>query len=501
MKRLVAVFICFALLCCAVPVGQADKVSVETSMRELADRVFAQCLANSGRETFQGHCGNYVSHQMVALGINAWRSSRNGNEYYDYYSSLRKTSGGYYPKAYSALEYPLEAALNYITGNGTKDVRNVMVGFQWTNTEAGAKYGHVVMIYGIYDGVVYFSESYPIYLKGEHLEGELVKCSIAEFARYYGAWTEYEGLVVFGGKTFLDSCEMLGTNLILQTRYDTTLRTEPCMVGENACELVRQVAAGERLHAIAVLKNPQGHSYYRLADGTYVAANAVGAVRFNGEDMYIENLVIPARAAVGEEIELSGTVKNRYARAATLSVSVEDLEGNMMFFEEMGCEGFDFSLGAMNNQIQFKSLPEGIYSVKVFGEVACPTAEGVTRYGRACLGGSYLVVGDVQVRGELGKIDPYVEREENGWHYDDGWMFYENDRHQIGWVRSCGVDYYLNRLGKVLTGWNYVDGGLRYFTDTGAMVKNTQMHLEDVCYNIGADGVAVAVAEETAQEN
>jgi hypothetical protein len=358
----------------------------------------------------------------------------------------------------------------------------------------------VVLIYGIYDGTVYFSESYPIYLDGAHQEGELVSCSIARFAKYYGSWTEYEGLVIFGGKTFLDSCEMLGTNLILQTRYDSYLRSEPCMVGENNCEKLRQVGAGERLHAIAVLKNPQGQSYYRLIDGTYIAATAVGAVRFNGEDMYIDDLVIPKTAAVGEEIELSGTVKNRYARAATLSVSVEDSQGTMMFFEEMACEGFDFPLSALNNQIQFKSLPEGIYSVKIFGDVACHTAEGVTRYGRACLGGSYLVVGDVQVRGELGTIDPYVERLENGWHYDDGWMFYQDDQRQVGWVKSCGVDYYLNRVGRVLTGWNMVGGELRYFTDSGAMVKNAQMWLEDVCYNIDENGIAHAVTEEEAEE-
>ena len=496
MKRLICLCLVAALLCCAAPVSKAAKVDTQTAMRELADRVFAQCLASSGRETFQGHCGNYVSHQMVALGINSWRTSRNGNEYYDYYSNLRKTSGGYYPKAYSVLEYSLEDGLNFITENGTKDVRNIMIGFQWTNTEAGGKYGHVVMIYGIYDGVVYFSESYPIYLKGAHQEGELVTCSIREFAKYYGAWTEYEGLVVFGGKRFLDSCEMLGTNLIIQTRYDTALRSEPCMVGENGCKKLRDVLAGERLHAIAVLKNPQDQSYYRLVDGTYVAANAVGAVRFNGEDMYLDKLVIPTTAAVGEEIALSGTVKNRYARAATLAVSVEDSQGNVMFYEQMGCQGFDFPLDAMNNQVQFKSLPEGVYIIKIFGETACPTAEGVTRYGRACLGGSYLVVGDVAVRGELGKIDPYVDRPDHGWHYDNGWMFYENERQQIGWVRSCGVDYYLNRVGKVLTGWNTIEGGLRYFTDTGAMVRNIQMYLEDVCYNIDENGIANAVPAE-----
>ena len=496
MKRLIALCLCLVLLVAAVPVGRAENVNVQSAMRELADRVFAQCLASSGRETFQGHCGNYVSHQLQALGVTAWRSSRNGNEYYDYYSVIQKTSGGYYPKPYSAVDYPLEDALNYITRNGTQDVRNVLVGFQWTNTDAGGKYGHVVLIYGIYDGVVYFSESYDIYLKGPHAEGELVTCSIGEFARYYGAWTEYEGLVVFGGKTYLDKCEMLGTNLILQTRFDTVLRTEPCLVGENGCERLRDVVAGERLQAIAVLKNPEGHSYYRLVDGTYIAANAVGAVRFNGEDMYIDDLVIPQRAEVGEEIELSGTVKNRYARAATLSVSVEDSNGNIMFFEEMGCQGFDFPLGALNNQIQFKSLPEGIYSVKVFGEIACPTADGITRYGRACLGGNYLVVGDMTVRGLLGTIDPYVERSENGWHYDNGWMFYKDNVRQVGWVRSCGVDYYLNREGRVLTGWNTIEGGLRYFTDTGAMVKNTQMYLEDVCYEIDGDGVANAVPAE-----
>ena len=96
----------------------------------------------------------------------------------------------------------------------------------------------------------------------------------------------------------------------------------------------------------------------------------------------------------------------------------------------------------------------------------------------------------------MGKIDPYVDRPDHGWHYDNGWMFYENERQQIGWVRSCGVDYYLNRVGKVLTGWNTIEGGLRYFTDTGAMVRNIQMYLEDVCYNIDENGIANAVPAE-----
>lgn len=500
MKRVFAIFLCLVVLLAAVPPVQADSQSRQVYMRELADRVFAQCLANSGRESFHGYCGAFVAHQLQALGITSWRSSRNGNEYFDYYSSISRTSGGYYPKSYSAAEYSLEAGLNFITENGTKDVRNILIGFQWTNTEAGGKYGHVVLIYGIYDGVVYFSESYPIYLGGPHAEGELVTCSIAAFAKSYGAWTEYEGLVVFDGKTYIDSCEMLGTNLVLQTRFDTSLRSEPCMVGENDCEKVRDVVAGERLQAIAVLKNPQGQSFYRLNDGTYVAANAVGVVRCNGEDMYIDDLVIPDTAAVGEEIELSGTVKNRYARAATLSVCVEDSQGNMMFLETMQCEGFDFPLGALNNQIQFNSLPAGVYAVKVYGETACPTAEGITRYGRACLGGRYLVVGDVQTEQTLGAINPYVERPTDGWHYDDGWMYYENDLRQVGWVSSCGVDYYLNREGRVLTNWNMVDGALRYFTDTGALLKNTEIWFDEVCYKIDENGVANAVPTETTTE-
>lgn len=500
MKRLIALCLCLVLLLAAVPPVQAETVNRQTAMRELADRVFAQCLANSGRTSFHGYCGAFVAHQLQALGVTAWRSSRNGNEYFDYYSNVNRTSGGYYPVSYSAAEYTLEAGLNYITNNGTKDVRNILIGFQWTNTEAGGKYGHVVLIYGIYDGVVYFSESYPIYLGGPHAEGELVTCSIAAFAKSYGAWTEYEGLVVFDGKTYLDSCEMLGTNLVLQTRFDTCLRSKPCMVGENGCEKGRDVVAGERLQAIAVLKNPQGQQFYRLNDGTYVAANAVGVVRCNGEDMYIDDLVIPRTAAVGEDIELSGTVKNRYARAATLSVYVEDSEGNMMFLETMQCQGFDFPLGALNNQIQFNSLPQGVYAVKVYGEVACPTAEGITRSGRACLGGAYLVVGDVQTEMKLGAINPYVERPTDGWHYDDGWMYYENDLRQVGWISSCGVDYYLNREGRVLTNWNTVDGALRYFTDTGAMLKNTEIWFDEVCYKIDGSGAAVAVVAETATE-
>ena len=493
MKRILAWLVLLALVLTAAPLALAAKTenTVDKRMEALAADTFARCLASSGKTTFNGHCGNFVSHQLYNLRINKWFTSSDGNDQYDYYAAMKKTSGGYYTKAYSAADYSLLGALNHITQGGTVDVYNVLVGFEKTNTEAGQKYGHVVLLYGIVDGTVYFSESYDIYLNGPHAEGGLVKCSIPEFFRSYDSWTEYEGLVVFGTGDHQDSCEYTATNLVVQARFDSILRSEPCLVGENDCVTLRRISAGERLQATGIFTTQQGQSFYRIAEGGFVAAAALGALRAGSEDLQLKKLQLPQVVQVGEDTEISGRVISSFAQIGALEAWVTDGEEELILREREECTGYGADMTRLNEALDFSYLEEGQYTLRVFAEVNCPTANNEVFYGRICLGGTGFLVGtETEAPKEMPEVHGYTEQEYVDWVYDNGWFFYDQGKPLTGWVTDCGVRYYLDETGRAVSGWVTVEDKLHYFSQTGALVTKCEIKKGKVVMVLDEAGVA-----------
>ena len=49
------------------------------------------------------------------------------------------------------------------------------------------------------------------------------------------------------------------------------------------------------------------------------------------------------------------------------------------------------------------------------------------------------------------------------------WRYYENGTFRTGWFCSGGIDYYLLEDGAAATGWQKINGKMRFYTDTGAM--------------------------------
>lgn len=148
-------------------------------------------------KSFKGKCGKYVNRQLVLLGINKSYIGCNGNKAYDIYAKKSETSGGYKITAYSAKKYTLKAALEAIAKENPH-ARNILVGFQRGTSKAGKKYGHVLFIHGIEDGMVYFSDSYAQTVEGKrYKEGEPIVCSISTFAGLYKKY-KLDGVIHFG---------------------------------------------------------------------------------------------------------------------------------------------------------------------------------------------------------------------------------------------------------------------------------------------------------------
>ena len=150
--------------------------SEETALSQMITKTYKRLRASNGYDSYNGYCGKMAAYTLYYLGVDKKVHVHNGKDEYDAYKDLEKTTGGYMVATYPAADYSLEEALNAISEGGTRDVYNILVGFQRTNTAAGKKYGHAVVIYGILNGNVYFTESFglPLFwgLAGGFFRGE-----------------------------------------------------------------------------------------------------------------------------------------------------------------------------------------------------------------------------------------------------------------------------------------------------------------------------------------
>ena len=503
MKKLCAFFLALVLVLGMLPPVHAEELSPEEAIIQEARTSYRRSLGSAGKDSFHGFCGLMVSHQLRQLGINDWCIINDGKNQFDYYRNMEVTGGGYYITPYSAEDYSLLGALKTITRNGTQNARNLMVGFQWTNTEAGAQYGHVVLINAILDGVVYFVESFDLQLNGRHPEGSVITCSMEEFAAYFDRWTIFEGIINFGTGSYSDACQTEGTDLFVMCRFESVLRSQPCLVGENDCIRLRQVQAGERLRATAICTAPDGKRYYRIDDGGqigYIAAGAAGAVRVNPEGMFLQDARIPDLCRVGDDFSLGGTVVARYAGVSSVEVRINDSTGQPVLREQALVNGPTGELSLLNDLTRFDLLEQGYYYVEVWAEVASPVVMGQdldVRYQSTRLWSQLLQVGGGM---RITKAHPIqlrpVQQTREGWVWEDGsWYCYRDGRPLLGWVSYCGVQYYMDENGAALTGWQNVDGDLRFFSATGAMVTGWLTEDGITTYRL-ADGSAAVGWQE-----
>lgn len=200
MHRFVCMVLC-VILAFPVMTVSTDAVEIPTG-NDLVERIeytYAWAKRYTGYASFKNYCAHYVNTQLLLLGINTRYVGGNGNDEYDNYKDLSYTGGGRKIHDFPATNATFKETLERIASQADV-VTDVLVGFQWTGTTAGKKYGHSFLIHGIIDGYVYFSDSFNLTLGGKYYkEGSAIKCTIDQLVSYYGRDSAYtlEGLIWF----------------------------------------------------------------------------------------------------------------------------------------------------------------------------------------------------------------------------------------------------------------------------------------------------------------
>ncbi len=449
---------------CAATSKQIEEIKVSTK------ESYTKTQESTQMESLNGFCGKMTSHQLWHMGINTDLLTNDGNKQYDMYSQMEMTSGGYYVNAYSAKEYSLVEALNNITQNGTKDAYNILVGFEWTNTEAGNIYGHACVINAILNGKVYFVESFFTRLGGE--EGNVVVCSIEEFANIFADWTIYEGAIHFVKGPYANACKLYPTDLFVRTRFSMEMRSQPSVLGQNGSELQRSVSAGERLRVTGLMKNTHDEWYYRVQDGDkvgYIVAQSAVLDRTNVEDITLQDLlVIKNEQAI---VQLEGTVRGHNGMVGAVEWVLTDIRGAAVMRKRIIVDDYKMDLAEFNDAMDFTALQDGAYTLTIYAETAAPFIQqdklSYSHISRT-LAETTVLIGNAKMPAKPRAVSH--KEVLDGWYWqDDTWYNYNNNNPRNGWYRDLGAQYYLKENGAVTTGWAEIEGKQYLFSDTGAL--------------------------------
>lgn len=378
--RIASVLLLLVLFAGMLPATASSVATTEAErISALVTSTYKQALKKTGRSSFHGWCGAAVDWQMRILGITTEVVGNDGNDQYDYFKKQEYTSGGYKVTAYAAKKYDLEAALNAITNNGTENAYNIMVGFQRTNTSAGRKYGHAVFIYGIIDGMVYFTESFGINVGGKYYaEGKCIAATITQFAKAYNSWCTYEGLIHFGLKTYQEECLFLNAYLYANTAASTTLYSAPCTPEvDDRSKPLRQLQEGERLSVIGMYRNTEGEYWYQVEDAQigYVRADdtVVQSMRYN--DVAVASVKAPTVLTEGSSFSIKGSVTGQYVSIISVRAQVYQVDENGMthvMTTNAAVSANDYTLykSTVAKRLTFKLLDIGSYHYELAAVVS-----------------------------------------------------------------------------------------------------------------------------------
>ena len=382
-KKILRIVSLLLLLVTLVGVAPTMQISAATSEEKriisLVESTYRKALKRTGRRSFHGWCGAAVDWQMRLLGITTNVVGSDGNDKYDQYRKQEYSSGGYKIKAYSAKKYDLEEALNAISNNGTKNAYNIMVGFQWTNTSAGRKYGHAVFIYAIIDGNVYFNESFGTTFNGKYYsEGKCMVGTIEQFVKYYKSWCRLDGVIHFGVKTYADECVPYQAYLYANTTAETTLYSEPCTPDvDDRCKVQRQLAPGERLSVTGLYVNTLGEYWYRVEDADigYVRAEDTQVQNLRYDDVTIKSVKAPSVLREGSSFSIKGVITGEYVsvisvRAQIFRVDQEGLTHMMTTNASVLDNEYSLYKSTVGKRLKFKSLELGNYHYELAAVVS-----------------------------------------------------------------------------------------------------------------------------------
>lgn len=537
--RLIAVVLALMMLLSMTTVQSNAAGNKEQELKNKIVTTYYRSLCRFGKSSFIGFCSRAVNTQIYYLGIETKIRGCDANQIFDQYRKLQTTSGGYPVRAYPASQYSLEGALDAISENGTRDVYNIFVGFQFSDTsDPGRQYGHAVMVYGILDGMVYFAECCPVMVCGRYCpEMGAITCTIEEFAAHYNAFAILDGVIWFGNNAYNEQCTGQTVGFDGMVLNQTQLLSDiPGPEAYQQPQVVTTVPTGTILEVTEILETPQGERWYEveLEDcWGYVEASKVRLLDTDEVKIRtdLSSVQMHAYLRKGRWFALYGQLHAGYGLFREVEVEVRDKNAPdtdpplYTAWEQVDSNIADL-VSVTHNEILWKKLPLGEYQLTIRAVVESDIVENgviktvtkdmelwrsdfhVVNNGKKLMdvtfdpcGGDTQLERTVIKKGQTISQLPLATREGflfAGWYTEpeggqlvlrdtvitDDMTLYARwtagDGSYDGWLETeSGWKYYRN--GQAVSGWFFYNG-LRFWQDADGEIPNGWKQIDEKWY-------------------
>ena len=216
-----------------------------------------------------------------------------------------------------------------------------------------------------------------------------------------------------------------------------------------------------------IRENPEAMKY-----ACNVIAEDVKLLSLRYDDVQVHDAVYPELLQPGENYTINGILRSTHNEVHNVMARIVDELGYEQACFPIPVEGRykDLAASALSYEIDFSHLLPGNYTLELSAEVRnhyIRNGKILEEIQKCILAEAPFAVGYKPV-----SIPVSAEPKEkaSGWQFEDGvWRYYKDGQFRTGWFCSNGVDYYLLEDGAAATGWQEINGKLRFFSDTGAM--------------------------------
>lgn len=376
MKKIIAAALSLALvLSFSVTYSSAGYLTDE-QLDEMIETFSKRCedilTAVNHAEYFDGGCAEWTSDQLKGNGIGYWFKGNYNNGFGDANTWLDGLDDGAVTETgYTQVKYYGESCLSDLVAEyGNYPVYNIVVVWEH-GSEKWFSEGHVCYVWCIYDGVVYYSDTFS---RINAAAGQLVGVPLDEFEKAYESFNgSIIGAVHFEGAEDIHYrlTERMTTEFIIDR--DCTLRGAPAFEvnGEDTAE--GALSAGEKICVTGAYLDPRGDRWLKLDGGGWISysdAHKEG----NYSTLSLEGASVPIRWRRQLAFDLFGTVRSYSTPLTGVEITVKDTEGNICLGGNMPASGELYSITEFDKNAYFEHLAEGTYTYTIKASNSIETA-------------------------------------------------------------------------------------------------------------------------------
>ena len=352
----------FCLLLAGAPRAHAaflSKKELQKIEREMEEKCVEIRNMVYHDEYFDGGCAEWTSDQLILNDIGYWYKG-----YYNYgydhgrYWFSHLDEGAVTESSYTQVKYPgSECLFDIMYEFGGFPVYNIVVSWEIGN-EDWPEAGHVLYIWCMYDGYVYYSDTFDQFL---YKAGHIIKQPVEEFIAIYEATNgPIIGAVHFEGAEEAHFKPGERVFASYQTVQDCAVRSAPALEVHEEDTYGYTLPADEEIAVKGIYTDDAGERWLKIDGGMWVAA-ADTVKTGNYSTLSLTGVWVPTEWCVRHAFDMTGNIMSHASDLTAVRAAIVDDAGETVLGGEYAPNGPTFSLSEIDEHIYFEHLKAGDY--------------------------------------------------------------------------------------------------------------------------------------------